>query len=192
MRERNDREARSFRHLRRAARRHAACDLISTFMGPRAAAAVLAALVVLATATARPSATSPTLVVSAVNGMRADGRVAVTVEGTFDFPNAVQVGYPLQLVVFQGTGFVRFPIGGTPQAGQSSLLADGRIDPGDVPGLLAAGSPTPADVRIVSLSSARAVLALPGDFQAGAATVQAFADLADGRVLSNPLALVLP
>src|SRR4029450_763592 len=118
MRERNDREARSFRHLRRAARRHAACDLISTFMGPRAAAAVLAALGGLATGTARPSATGPTLVVSAVTGMRADGRVAVTVEGTFDFPNAVQVGYPLQLVVFQGTRFVRFPIGEAPGGGR--------------------------------------------------------------------------
>lgn len=165
---------------------------MATFMRPRAAAAVLAALVVLGTTTARPSATSPTLVVSAASGMRADGRVAVTVEGAFDFPNAIQVGYPLQLVVFQDTSFVRFPIAGAPQVGQSSLLADGRLDSDDVPGLLAAGSPAPADVRIVSLSSTHAVLALPAGFHAGAATVQAFAVLSDGRVLSNPLVLVLP
>jgi len=105
---------------------------------------------------------------------------------------AVQVGYPLQLIVFQDTSFVRFPITGTPQVGQSSLLADGRLDPDDVPGLLAAGSPAPGDVRIVSLSSTRAVLTLPANFNPGAATVQAFAVLADGRVLSNPLLLVLP
>jgi len=166
--------------------------MIRTIMGPRAAVAIVAALVVITTTSARPSATSPTLVVSTASGMRADGRVAVTVEGAFDFPNAVQVGYPLQLIVFQDTSFVRFPITGTPQVGQSSLLADGRLDPDDVPGLLAAGSPAPGDVRIVSLSSTRAVLTLPANFNPGAATVQAFAVLADGRVLSNPLLLVLP
>src|SRR5262249_55308467 len=148
--------------------------------------------VVLSTTSARPSATSPTLVVSAASGMRADGRVAVTVEGAFDFPNAVQVGYPLQLVVFQGTSFVRFPITGAAQIVQSSLLADGSLDADGVPGLLAAGSSATADVRIVSLSSTRAVLALPASFTPGAATVQAFTVLPDGRVLSNPLALVLP
>jgi hypothetical protein len=161
-------------------------------MAPRAAAAALAALVVLGTATARPSATSPTLVVSAASAIRADGRLAVTIEGTFDFLNALQVGYPLQLVVFQGTGFVRFPIGGVPHTGQTSLLADGRLDVDDLAGFLAAGSPAPADVRVVSLSPTHAVVALPLDFSPGAATAQAFTVLPDGRVLSNPLVLVLP
>jgi hypothetical protein len=161
-------------------------------MVPRVAAAALAALVVLGVDTARPSATSPTLVVSAATAIRADGRLAVTIEGTFDFLNALQVGYPLQLVVFQGTGFVRLPIGGVPHTGQASLLADGRLDVDDLAGFLAAGSPAPADVRIVSLSPTRAVVALPAAFGAGAATAQAFTVLPDGRVLSNPLVLVLP
>lgn len=161
-------------------------------MAPRATAAAVAALVVLGAATARPSATRPTLVVSAASAIRADGRYAVKIEGTFDFLNAVQVGYPLQLVVFQGTGFVRFPIGGVPHAGQTSLLADGQLDLADLSGFLAAGSPAPADVRVVSLSPTRAVVALPADFSPGTATAQAFTVLPNGSVLSNPLALVLP
>jgi hypothetical protein len=158
----------------------------------RPAAAALVALVVLGAATARPSATSPTLVVSAASAIRADGRLAVTIEGTFDFLNAVQVGYPLQFVVFQGTGFVRFPIGGAPHTGETSLLADGRLDLADLSGFVDAGSPAPTDVRIVSLSPTRAVVTLPAHFSAGAASAQAFTVLPEEPVLSNPLALVLP
>jgi hypothetical protein len=160
-------------------------------MTSRVAAASLATLVLLAAAIARPSATSPTLVVSAARAIRADGRYAVTVEGAFDFPNAVQVGYPLQLVVFQGTRFVRFPIGEAPRAGQADVLTDG-LSLGDLPALVAAGGPAPADVRIVSLSATNAVLSLPPDFAPGVATAQLFTILSDGSVLSNPLALVLP
>ena len=95
-------------------------------------AIVLASLV--AAATAWASATSPTLIVSAARAVAADGRRSVTIEGTFDFENAVQVGYPLQLVVFQGTRFVRFPAVGVPQTGETSLLADGRLDAAELAG----------------------------------------------------------
>jgi hypothetical protein len=129
-------------------------------------------------------------VVSAASAIRAEGRYAVTIEGTFDFLNAVQVGYPLELVVFQGTTFVDFPITGGARTGLD-LLADG-LDLTDLSGFLVAGSPAAAEVRIVSLAPTRAVMTLPASFTPGAATAQVFTVLPDGRVLSNPLALVLP
>ncbi len=148
--------------------------------------------VVLGAATAWASATSPTLIVSAARAIRADGRHAVTIEGTFDFANAVQVGYPLQLVVFQGARFVRFPASGAPRTGETALLADGRLDAAELPAFLAAGAPVPAEVRVVTLGATSALVALPAEFAAGAATAQVFTVLPEEPVLSNPLALVLP
>jgi len=152
----------------------------------------LAVALVLAAATAWASATSPTLIVSAARALRAESRHAVTIEGTFDFANAVQVGYPLQLVVFQGTRFVRYPATGTPRTGETALLADGRLDAAELPAFLAAGAPAPADVRLVTLTETSALVALPASFTAGTATAQVFTVLPEEPVLSNPLALVLP
>jgi hypothetical protein len=146
----------------------------------------------LACATAWASATSPTLVVSAARATRGDARHAVIIEGTFDFANAVQVGYPLQLVVFQGTRFVRFPVGGTPRTGDTTLLADGRLDAAELPAFLAAGAPAAAEVRIVTLTGSSALVSLPASFAPGTATAQVFTVLPEEPVLSNPLALVLP
>jgi len=158
----------------------------------RVVSAILAALFVFGPTAARPSATSPTLVVSAASAIGADGRYAVTIEGTFDFLNAVQVGYPLELVVFQGTTFVDFPIAGPVRTGQTSLLPDGRLHMADLSAFGGAGGPAPADVRIVSLAPTSAVVTLPATFTAGTATAQVFTVLPDGSVLSNPLALALP
>jgi hypothetical protein len=153
---------------------------------------LLAFVLVLAAATAWASATSPTLIVSAARAVHADGRHAVTIEGTFDFANAVQVGYPLQLVVFQGTRFVRYPAAGAPRTGDTALLADGRLDAAELPAFLAAGAPATADVRVVTLTATSALVALPADFAPGTATAQVFTVLPEEPVLSNPLALVLP
>jgi hypothetical protein len=158
----------------------------------RSAAALLAALALWPPPPAWPSATSPTLVVSAASATRAEGRIAVSIEGTFDFLNALQVGYPLQLVVFQGTRFVRFAVGDSAHTGTAPVLADGGLVTGELPALLGAGSPAASDVRIVTLAPTRALVSLPAEFTAGTATVQLFTVLAEEPVLSNPLALVLP
>ncbi len=150
------------------------------------------ALLLLGPIPGRPSATSPTLVVSAASATRVDGRVAVTIEGTFDFANAVQVGYPLQLVVFQGTRFVRFTIGDTARTGTTSLLADGQLALGELPAFLGAGALAPPDVRIVTFTATHALVSLPAEFTSGGATAQVFTVLPEEPVLSNPLALVLP
>lgn len=152
----------------------------------------LAAALLAAAARVHAGATSPKLVVSAASAMLGEGRRTVVIDASYDFQNAVQVGYPLQLVVFQGTRFARYPIGGTPATGTSALLADGTLDAADTTPLLSAGAPAPADVRIVSLTPTEARVALPAEFAAGAANVLLYAILADGTTLSNPLALVLP
>lgn len=69
--------------------------------GPALAAVVFAGSVAVA------GFTSPTLVLSSARGEAAGGGRAAALEGSFDFPNAVQVGYPLHVVVFQGATFAR-------------------------------------------------------------------------------------
>jgi hypothetical protein len=165
---------------------------LTTVRPYRSLALALLAAPFVAAAAAWASATSPTLIVSAARAVRAEGRHAVTIEGTFDFANAVQVGYPLQLVVFQGTRFVRYPVTGTPRTGETPLLGDGRLDTGELPAFLATGGPAPADVRLVTLTATSALVTLPADFTAGTATAQVFTVLPEEPVLSNPLALVLP
>lgn len=146
----------------------------------------------LGVALAWASATSPTLIVSAGRVMAAEGRYTVAIDGTFDFPNAVQVGYPLELVVFQGTRFVRYPLRGTAVTGTSSVLGDGRLSAAELPTFLGAGGPAAPDVRLVTLTAESAVVTLPAEFIRGTATVQSIARLPEEPVLSNPLAVVLP
>lgn len=158
----------------------------------RIVAAAIVAAAIVRPAPLRAGATSPKLVVSAATAVVGDGRRTVVIDAAYDFPNAVQVGYPLQLVVFQGSRFVRYPIGGAPVTGTSALLADGALDAADAAPLLAAGAPAPVDVRILTLTSTEARVALPAEFTAGPATVALYTILADGTTLSNPLGLVLP
>src|SRR5262245_9732323 len=71
--------------------------------------------------------TSPTLLLSTATGTVANGGRMVALTGTFDFPDTVQPGYPLNLVVSQGTRFVRYPILGQPVSGTSGTLSDGLL-----------------------------------------------------------------
>jgi hypothetical protein len=142
----------------------------------------------------RAGATSPTLVVSSATAAAVNGVRSVALEGMFDFDNAVQTGYALQFLVFQGTTFVRFPVADPPRTGTSPLVADGDVTEGDFASLAGAGQAAPAETRIVSLTSRSARLVLPPSFTAGPATVMIATILPndDDAVLSNPLPFVLP
>jgi len=76
-------------------------------------------LVAAAPAALLASGTSPALVLSAAIGSAAGSQRAVTLDGSLDFANAVQVAYPLSLVVFQGSRFVRYRLPGAVVAGTS-------------------------------------------------------------------------
>src|SRR2546429_504060 len=56
-----------------------------------------------------------------------DAQRSVTVGGSVAFATAGQVASPLNLVVFQGSGFVRYRVPGTAVAGDSPELADGDL-----------------------------------------------------------------
>src|SRR5205814_552414 len=69
------------------------------------------------------AATKPTLVIASGAGESTGDARAAVFEVSFDFLNAVQVAYPLNLVVFQGTHFVRYPASGPAVTGDSAALA---------------------------------------------------------------------
>lgn len=139
----------------------------------------------------RAAATTPTLVLSAAAPVAVGEARAVAFEGTFDFPNALEVGYPLALIVFQGTHFVRYPMTGRAHMGESSA-ASGRLDEDDVPTLDLEGVEAPADVRIVTFVPDRLRVTLPATFTAGRATAVLYASVPHGAVVSNPIVFVLP
>ena len=140
----------------------------------------------------RAGATTPLLGLTSATASVAGGGRTVALEGTYDYPNAVQVGYPLQIVVFQGTRFVRYPIAAPAVTGTSDTLADGRLSADELDRLLAAGAPAPAAVRLVTATAGSLRLALPAEFTAGPASAVLFTILPEGTVLSNPMDFVLP
>ena len=141
-------------------------------------------LVAAAPAALLASGTSPALVLSAATGSAAGSQRAVTLDGSLDFANAVQVAYPLSLVVFQGSRFVRYRLPGTVVAGTSPELADGHLTTDEIDAVDHEGSAAPAAVRIR--------VALPADFVAGPTTAVVYAILPDSNVLSNPIDFTLP
>src|SRR5215208_5570355 len=96
--------------------------------------------------------TSPTLVLSSARGDAGPGGRGAAFEGEFDFPNAVEVGYPLNFVVFQGTTFARYPAAAPPVTGTSATLGDGVLAENELDTLDASGSDADASVRIVSMT----------------------------------------
>ena len=149
-------------------------------------------LAALAAGDAFAGATTPRLALSAAAGSAAGAARSVVVEGNLDFGNALQVGYPIDLLVFQGATFARFPFAGAPIAGTSPELADGALAPTEIAALLAEGAAPPAGVRIVTLVPTSIRVTLPAAFTAGPATAIVFGILTDGTVLSNPITFTLP
>jgi hypothetical protein len=146
----------------------------------------------LAAPAAWAGATSPTLVLSAAHGDAGPAGRGAAFEGTFDFPNAVEVGYPLNLVVFQGTTFARYPAAAPPITGTSATLGDGMLAQGELDTLDAAGSAADASVRIVTMTPSSIRVTLPSTFTSGAAAGVLYTILPDGSVVSNVVAFVLP
>lgn len=155
---------------------------------------LLAVVFAVATAprSARAGATTPALVLStAAASAGTAGRTAVF-QGSFDFANALQIGYAIDLVVFQGTTFARYPFAGAPLTGTSPQLSDGTLAAGEVATLVGEGAPADAGVEIVTLTADEIRVNLPASFVGGPATAVVFAVLSDGTALSNAIGFVLP
>ena len=138
------------------------------------------------------AATKPTLVIASGAGESTGDARAAVFEVSFDFLNAVQVAYPLNLVVFQGTHFVRYPASGPAVTGDSAALADGTLVDGEVAAFMGEGVPASAEVRIVTIAADRLRVALPRTFAAGSTTGVLFATLPEGDALSNAVTFILP
>ncbi len=152
---------------------------------PRAVACVVAIA-----GSVHAGATSPTLVLGSAEPASVEGVRAVTFEASLDFENAVQTGYGLQLIVFQGARFIRYPLAGVPASGESSALADGALAEDEVPAVVGAGAPSAG--RIVSITPRSLRVVLPPDLPAGATTAILAAVLPEHPVVSNPIGFVLP
>ena len=144
--------------------------------------------------------TSPKLALLGAAGIVADGARSATIQvgdltaqgGDLDFPNAVQGGTAVHLVMWQGTSFVRYPLHGPAVGGTSATLADNQVDDLDVATLLGEGSPAATGVRIVSLSATTLVVTLPAGFTAGSCFAQLIALPTEGAVVSNVVPFTLP
>jgi len=152
---------------------------------------ILALLCAFATA-AFAGFTSPTLLLSAATGTVANGGRTVALTGTFDFPNTVQPGYPLNLVVSQGTRFVRYPILGQPVSGTSAALSDGLLTDAELGAFLRDGAAAAPAVRVLALTATDLRVTLPATFGSGATRAVLFTILPDGSVISNPIDFTLP
>lgn len=137
-------------------------------------------------------ATTPQLLMTAAAGTANGAARSAVVDGNFDFANALEVGYPIDLLVFQGSTFARFPFAGTPVSGTSPELADGVFVDTEISALLGEGAAAAPEVRIVTLVPDRIRVTLPASFAAGATTAVVFGILTDGTVLSNAVTFVLP
>ena len=137
-------------------------------------------------ATGSSTPTDPTLAISDASALGKGGPRLLRIEGAFQALDLVQLEWPLQILVREtttGTTYVRFDVVLGPFSGDASELANG-LDPADVPGLLAAG--TPADGDVVFLGERRLEVLLPVSFPAGPAEVQLFVVDEGDVVLSNP------
>jgi hypothetical protein len=138
-------------------------------------------------ATALPAwagSTDPVLVIGqAVANGGSPSRV-VDLLGSWGFDDVLQIDYPLNIVVSQGTSFVRYPVGDMPVAGTFAGLADG-LATGEIAALEATGSPT-TDALILRLALHEITLALPATFAPGTVDVILYTSLpGEGTFLSN-------
>ena len=157
---------------------------------------LLSAILVAATAgLACAGATTPTLIVQSANvtgpyGVGAGPLVNFTV--AYDYSNAVQADYDVELIVYQGSAFARFPVSGAARVGSSVALGDG-LAVSDLPTLDAASTPAPASVRVVTIEPTRIGVTLPATFASGSnATAVLVAAVDEGTILSNPLLFSMP
>jgi len=139
-------------------------------------------------APARAGSTDPVLVIGQATLTGSPARV-VDLLGAWGFDDTLQIDYPLNDVVSQGTSFVRYPIGDVPVAGTFAGLTDG-LAVGEIGALETTGSPT-GDALILRFALHEMTLALPESFAAGNFDVVLYTTVpGEGAFLSNTTAVV--
>lgn len=147
-----------------------------------AAAAML--LVTTLAATARAGSTDPVLVIGQATASGGSPARVIDLLGAWGFDDVLQIDFPLNIVVSQGTSFVRYPVGDIPVAGTFAGLSNGLAE-SEIAALEAAGTPT-ADALILRLSLHEMSLALPAAFASGSVNVVLYTTVpGHGTFLSN-------
>ena len=148
------------------------------------AAAILSALFL---ASARPvvaGSTDPMLVIGEAHAGGGSPVRVVDLLGSWGFDDALQLDYPLCVVVSQGETFVRYPFGESPVTGSFAGIANG-LAPSEIGALEAAGSPA-TGASISRLAIHEMTLAVPPVFQAGDLSIVLYVSLpGEGTFRSN-------
>lgn len=133
---------------------------------------------------AHAGSTDPVLVIGHATASGGSPARVLDLLGSWGFEDVMQIDYPLNIVVRQGSTFVRYPVGGTPVSGTFAGLADG-LSAAEIPALEAAGS-TASSASIARLALHEMTLALPPVFAAGDVEVLVYVELpVEGTFLSN-------
>ncbi|HYC56085.1 MAG TPA: hypothetical protein VEL28_14215 [Candidatus Binatia bacterium] len=119
---------------------------------------------------------------AAVRGDSAAALLELT--GTWAFDDVLQVTFPLNVVVSQGSTFARFPAGAPARSGSYAGLSDG-LGTGEIDALEKAGASDPA-AAIIHIDGHTMKVALPPVFEAGPVRVLLYVRLpGEGTFLSN-------
>lgn len=135
-------------------------------------------------ATARAGSTDPVLVIGQATASGGSPARVIDLLGAWGFEDVLQIDFPLNVVVSQGTSFVRYPVGDLPVAGTFAGLSNG-LSEGEIAALEATGTPT-ADALILRLALHEMSLALPATFAGGSVDVVLYVTVpGHGTFLSN-------
>ena len=131
-------------------------------------AAAMASLLI-GLAQAHAGSCTPMLAIGQVVARPAGQTAIVEVTGTFGFEDLLQVEeFPLNLVIYQGKQFVRYPVGGTPQSG-SFIPLQGGLKGRQIQHLEASGQDEP-EAQLIRLEPHRLVVVLPPNIGDGTIT----------------------
>jgi len=131
----------------------------------------------------------PTLAIGQVVARPVGDTATVEVTGMFGFDDLLQVDFPLNLVIFQGKNFVRYPVGGTPQSGVFMLLRNG-VQAREIDHIEELGVDDPA-AEILQLQPHKFLVSLPPTIGNGPITVVLYVELELGTYLSNHVSVML-
>jgi hypothetical protein len=149
---------------------------------------LLAVSLILGASDARATQTDPVLEILAAYAVTSTAGTTLQLDASFPAADLVEKSAFVHVLVRDlsgaGTRYARFALGGTAVGGDAPALADG-LDPADVAGLLASGSPL-AGARVLQISPGRIEVWLPADFALGAAEVSLFVVYEGDPLLSNP------
>lgn len=127
----------------------------------------LICLILAMTGVAFAAYTEPRLALLRVTPLRSGAAISLRIEGSFSFPDVVQLGMPLQIVVTQPTLTARFDLNGNVFTSANGAPEQPAAGPG-----------------IISVAAREVVLALPPGFTTAATTIQAVATY-EGKIISS-------